>query len=86
MIDYSYVRKLEFESRWEEALKFWKLYDYTENKINVKAVEMIVEANRKGNEYRRLIAPHSERFEKRQLNIYQYNEELNKAHKTVYGS
>jgi hypothetical protein len=85
MIDYSYVRKLEFESKWEEALKFWKLYDYTEDKINVKAVELIIEANRKGDEFRRLMAPYREKLENHLINIYQYNEELNKAHKEVYG-
>jgi hypothetical protein len=31
------------------------------------------------------MAPYREKLENHLINIYQYNEELNKAHKEVYG-
>jgi len=84
-VNYSIVHRLEAESKWEEALAFWKLYDYTENRINVQAVEMIIEAKRLGDRFRELTAPFREKLENHFINIYQYNDELNKAHKIVYG-
>jgi hypothetical protein len=86
MIDYSYIRKLEGEGKWQEALKLWKSYDYTEDKINVKTCQMIIDAINKGDEFRAKTKGSNELLEERKINIYQYNEILNKAHKEVYGN
>ena len=85
MIDYAYIRKLEGQGRWEEALKMWKDYDYTPDKINVKACQMIIDANAKGDEFRRKVGNAYEELQSHKLNLQQYSEIVNKAHKEVYG-
>ena len=80
--DMTRVNNAEFYGNQEQALKIRKAY---KQQIDVKAIELIIRSTELGNAYREKVNGAFELFEKRIINIYEYNEILNKAHKEVYG-
>ena len=75
------ARKFENESKWEEARALRKAEGQHDH---VATIDLIIESNRKGDEYRRLTEGVAERWERRELNNQQMTELLNEAHKKVY--
>lgn len=80
--DYNRARALESAGNWEEARKAWLMLN---RKSDVQAVEMIIEANRKGDAYRELTKGVVEDWEKRKINNSEMHTLLSEAHKKVYG-
>ena len=75
------ARKFEHESKWDEARRlrvFLGQYDH------VKTIDLIVESNRKGDEYRSLIEGVIEKYENREINNSQLHEILTEAWNKVY--
>jgi hypothetical protein len=76
------AHRFEKEGKWEEARYIWQRMGYKEY---VKAIDTILEATSKGDRFRELTGDAKNDLEDRKINIYQYNEILNNAHKEVYG-
>ena len=75
------ARRMENQGNWVGALGMWKKVN---RKSDIEAVEMIIEANRKGDRYRELTAGVVEDWEKRKLNNRELHEKLEAAHNRVY--
>jgi len=75
------ARKFEIEGDWHNA-RILRKFEGQED--HVKAIDMILESTRKGDEFRRLTAGLHEQYEERKINLYQLNEALNIAHDKVY--
>lgn len=91
MLSCSYIRKIEQEGRWKEALTEWNKFlplvdkEYRDSyKDERDAVQLIVYSTRLGDEYRSLTKGIFEQFENREINKYQLSEKLSTAHKRVY--
>lgn len=76
------ARKLENESKWEEARSLRIALGHMED---VAAIDMIIEATRLGDEFRRLTAGLYEQWENHVINNYQLHVALTEAHEKVYG-
>lgn len=77
------AKQLENDGKWEEARSLRIALGHMED---VAAIDMILQATRLGDEYRRLAAPINEDYEARRLNIYEYTARINEVWKQVYGS
>ena len=75
------ARQFELQGKWYEA----RMFRLREGQMrDVAAIDMILEANAKGDEYRRLTAGVYEDYESRKINTAQMMEKLNEAHNKVY--
>lgn len=70
------ARKAELRGDWEEAKRLWRIYGSAED---IKAIEIIQESTRKGDEFRRLV---SEMQAERRSDQEIYEE----VYQKVYGS
>lgn len=75
------ARKFELDGKWHEARQLRKALG---QKSDVEAIDMIIDATNKGDEFRRLIAGVYERWEKREINNSELNQILTEAHNKVY--
>jgi hypothetical protein len=76
------ARKFELEGKWWEARKLRQFEGYQQD---VQAIDMILESTRLGDEYRTLTKGAFEDLENRKINLYEFHNILNQAHKEVYG-
>lgn len=75
------ARKFEQEGKWHEARQ---LRQALGQKSDVEAIDMIIDATNKGDEFRRLISGVYERYENREINNAELNQILTEAHNKVY--
>ena len=75
------ARKMELEGNWHEARRLRKALGHNED---VEAIDLIIEATRKGDEYRSLVSGVYEQYENRDINKYEFNKILTEAHDKVY--
>jgi len=79
--DMTRVRNLEHNGMWEDALVIRKLYNQKED---IDAIRMIIEANEKGDRFRELTKDANEKWQKREINNSQFHQILTEAHNSVY--
>lgn len=76
------ARKAELKGEWSEALKYWKLAG---SKIDIAAVELIIESNRKGDLFREKSKSIFDLLEEKKITIYDAHEKLCQITKEIYG-
>lgn len=75
------ARQLELQHDWLGARNIWKSLNRS---LDVAVTELIIDANAKGDEYRRLTESVFQDFENRKINIYEFQAKLTEAHNKVY--
>ena len=78
---YIMAKKFERAGNWEAARKIWQ---YAGRKEDVAAIDMILEATRLGDDYRRLTEGLVESWERREINNAQLHQKLTEAWDKVY--
>lgn len=76
------ARQFEINGQWEQAKVLRKFEGQDDD---VRAIDLIIDANSRGDDYRRLSSPIFEDFEARMINIYELHDLLTVAHTKVYG-
>ena len=80
---YQRARELEHTSRWEEAMKTWKLLGEHEHAAACKTIKDAIDL---GDRYRELVGDAHQRWENREINNSQLYEIQCEAHRRVYGN
>lgn len=75
------ARQFELEGKWAEARVLRK---FERQDLDVQAIDLILESNKRGDEYRRLSSGVVEAWEARQINNSQLHEQLTEAWNKVY--
>lgn len=91
MINTNHIKKLEQQSKWQEALVEWKkvkkMYDGEYLEIiqdHINAVELIIKAISLGDEYRKKIQPYMEQYENHNLTKQDLYIKMTELHLEVY--